>query len=996
MARSHPRITHLVRTALSFVLTLLTGGLCMAQTNATPTCIVLADGYVSEYAWAKYQEASFPLHHPGHEFFVRGLLQHAQRFDRWLIDWRVVRVDLEQHRDALDITGVDLIILDDVRQSVCDPHEPTLIQFVRDGGGLLVYAGRWGLGGCPKTEYSVPEELSSYEGSALASILPVNILKTPDLEALPKGEEETRRPRLLDEDLAEGIDTGGWQLAALHVCEAREEALASVAGKPLVCEGQWGSGRVVVYTGDDLAWVRSSKSSSVNPFAGALWRRLAARAGGVQPTRAEALPEPPPTWSKPPAFAHPDQPMNFHWGGYNFQRDDYMDLCWARDLVTHSSTLYFGAPESLGQAGVRGWESCGPPLRAKASLEDEATWMVDAQGKAIKGNPCFSNPKALGNMDEQMAQWATGIVEKPWVAYGHMGDETEYPLCYCEHCQAAFTGEFGYGLPPLRDDFSPAYLDKWIDYQMFRNRCAGAMYARAAKAARGANDRLHMFASLPIAGGMCHGDDQLHTQSGFDLLWDHTYPGTMVIRVGLNAQLLEETAELQGRPYVPILDLLQGFDSYDRVPHVPGPEYMREMVWQAIAHGIDSVGWFLYNGFFWSLPGTEAWQEAGRMAHQTLEPMTPTLYQMRNAPQPVGLVYSYSQEAVDGLKEAVWEDDKPYKSVIRWWSHHATQEAYETLKYSHVPFNVVSEYRLMQGRELPWKVLIFPYVEHVHARTRKALRAFMDAGGKVYVGANSTLDLPGVTKLPVSFDTKFTTWWPEDRQEEWNQRRVRQYLIGAFLLKASRLREALAELCEDALISVDDPEVVFNVRQAGEATYVFVINDHQVNPTSPELRKTRQRYNHFMLMPMRFPRAGAEMSIRGPGYLYRLPSSPAEPLALQEGINSLPIELEGGDGAVFLLLPDKITGVELIAAPTRAAEGVSLQARVLTAEGILSGSVPLRIDLSRGGVRQTVYSTTKEGILSWTAPFLRDFPPGAVDVTVTDLASGLRAEDRTG
>lgn len=973
------------------------------------TCLVLADGYMSEYAWGKYQELQFPLDHPGHNYFVRGLTDHANRFARWLEGWQVRRLDLEKHQGPLQLAGVDLVILDEVRQSVCDPYETALIEFVRGGGGLLVYAGLWGLGGASKGEYSVPTAVSSYQHSPLGAILPVAILSTPDLEMLNGKPIESRHPVFREAALGGGIEEKEWEMWGLHTSQPRGTVLAEVDGRPLICWGPFGRGRVVVYTGDDLAWIRAGAGGPTQRFAGALWRRLAQLATGKS-LSLPAVADPPPTWEKGAAFAHPDQPINFLWGGYFYFHTPEMERLWARDLVTHSAMLFYGAPEALGKAGIQSWESVGCPLMSAESVKDARTWRIDAQGDPVEGQPCFNHPQALQNLEESVAQWAADLRKRPWVTYGHMGDETEFTNCYCDFCRQACRQETGYALPLPKDDFSPGYLDRWIDYHLFKNRSIGKMYARAAQAAHRQNPALKMFASLPQSSGMCHGDDQFHTQSGFDLLWDHTYPGTMVVRVGLNAALLEETAALQGRPYVPIFDLLQGFDSYDRVPHVPPPEYMREMVWQAIAHGVDSVGWFVYHAFFWNLPGSEAWEEVGRLGREVLAPLTPTLYAMRNAPQPVGLLYCYSQEAVDGLKELTWPPDHPWKSVIRWWSHHATQEAYEVLKYAHISFNVVSEHRLWQGADLPWKALIIPYVEHLHAKSRQALADFLARGGKVYVGANSPLDLPGTPgratsdqgrssyrRLPVSFDTKFTTWWPADRKEEWNRRRVRAYLISAFLEKARQVRRLLAPFWREAMVTVEDPEVVFNVRQAGVARYLFFINDHQLNPVSPEMRQKRPQYNHFMLMPMEFPPAKTRVVLRGSGVLYPLLSSATRPLRLQSSQpTSLDLELEGGEGKVFLVLPEAVTAVEFLAPPTRQASGVTVQARVRGRSGVLKAALPLQIDLQAGPVRQTVYVTTEDGILAWTVPFLKEFPAGPLQVTVTDLASRQHAQNRTG
>ena len=999
-----PMILSLQRIAVATVLAanLVSGSAGATTGGGERTCLVLADGYVSEYAWGAYTEVSFPLNHPGHDACIRGLLQWPARFNRWLHGWNVKRIDLERHHGPLPFDGVDLVILDDVRQRVCGPYEPMLEQFVRSGGGLLVYGGQWGLGGCPKTEFNALKEVSSYQHSPLGRLLPVEIVATPDLAMLAK--EAARRPVFLDKALGESIESAGWQVFGMHRCKAVGEVLAKLDGKPLVCRHRLKQGTVVVYTGDDLGWVRLGTNSNINPFSGTLWRRLAAMAIG-DTNHIAAVADPVPTLERTPAFAHPDQPMNFLWTGYFYHRSPEMDLYWTRDLVTHSATVSNAArpegsrPQALVDAGVLGWGEFGCPLETGGSGEDQSTGRVDSEGRTVGGIPCFNNPRALQKMDEAVARKAADLAASPWVRYGHMGDETQFGNCYCKHCQKAFREEFGYELPQVKDDFSAAYLDRWIDYCLFKNRAIGKMYARAAQIAHQENPGIKMFASLPQSGGMAHGDDQFNTQSGFDLLWDHSYPGTMVIRVGFNAGVLEETAVLQGRPYVPTLNLLQGFDSYDRYPRMPPPEYIREMTWQAIGHGVDSVGWFVYNAFWWNMPGSEAWEEVGRLAREVLEPLTPTLYQMQNAPAQVGLLYCYSQESVDGLKELTWQKDHPWKNVIRWWSLHATHEAYEVLKYGHVPLNVVSEHRLLQGGVLPWKIIVIPYVEHLHRRSREAIESFVAGGGIVYIGANSTLDLPGVKKLPFSFNVKFNTWWPKDRPDEWNQRRVRTYVIEPILEKARKMQTILASFLEDAAVTVEDPEVVCNLREAGVAKYLFFINDHQMNPVSEEFRKKRQRYNHFMLMPMEFPRARTAATVKGPGYLYPLLQGSHAPLKLKADERAnLELDLNGGEGKVFLLVPERLVEVEFISPPARSAQNVSVKVRVLGHSGIMKASLPLRIDMICGRVNQTVYNTTKDGLMNWEIPFLKKFPEGTISVTVTELASGksCQRETRTG
>lgn len=434
----------------------LVGTTDKVEAAAKGTCLVLADGYVSEYAWGKYREVEFHGGHPGYDYCMRGLLETASRFDRWLEGWDVRRIDLENHRGPLAFDGVDLVILDDVRQIVLDPHETAIIEFVRGGGGLLVYAGYWGLGGCQKNEYSVLPAVSSYQSTPLGAVLPVKILATPDLAMLRGKPKPSRVPVFLDKELRVGIETAEWEIFGFHVCQARGEVLAKLDGRPLICRQRLGQGRILVYAGDDLAWVRAGLRCSINRYSGTLWRRLAVLAVG-ETTAVPAKADPLPTWKKGPAFAHPGQPINFLWGGYFYPSTPEVERLWIRDLVTHSSTVFFlfpKTPEVLGKAGIAGWGEFGVPLVVKESKGDADTWAVNVAGKPMTGAPCYNNPKAMANMEKAMARRASELAKFSWIRYGHMGDETQFGNCYCEHCRKAFRMEYGYELPELENDLA--------------------------------------------------------------------------------------------------------------------------------------------------------------------------------------------------------------------------------------------------------------------------------------------------------------------------------------------------------------------------------------------------------------------------------------------------------------------------------------------------------------------------------------------------------------
>ena len=168
----------------------------------TPRMLVLSDGYVSEYAWPKYDPGINTNDHPVYDFCVRGLMEYPQRFSRWLKGCDVKRINLDKHQGPLRFGGVDLVILDDVCQSVCDPYETAIMEYVRQGGGLLVYSGLYGLGG-HEDKYLTNPYASSFQHTPLGQILPVRIKLSPSLKPIEAG--ASRKQVFLDQSSGQGI-----------------------------------------------------------------------------------------------------------------------------------------------------------------------------------------------------------------------------------------------------------------------------------------------------------------------------------------------------------------------------------------------------------------------------------------------------------------------------------------------------------------------------------------------------------------------------------------------------------------------------------------------------------------------------------------------------------------------------------------------------------------------------------------------------------------------
>ena len=148
-------------------------------------------------------------------------------------------------------------------------------------------------------------------------------------------------------------------------------------------------------------------------------------------------------------------------------------------------------------------------------------------------------------------------------------------------------------------------------------------------------------------------------------------------------------------------------------------------------------------------------------------------------------------------------------------------------------------------------------------------------------------------------------------------------------------------------------------------------------------------------MPGEFPCAKTSVTVKGSGWMYPLLIKKHVPVQIIDGKPAVfQISLDGGDGRVFVVVPEPISKLDFLSHPVRKKEGIHITARVMGNKGLVRASLPVRIDLKCGDIQQSVYSTTRNGVLDWTVPYLRDFPAKAIDVTVTDMASGKSAVER--
>jgi len=679
------------------------------------------------------------------------------------------------------------------------------------------------------------------------------------------------------------------------------------------------------------------------------------------------------------------------WGQGDFPDGSALRRRMVEDLLAHRAGA--AAPADLCQRhGIWAMETTGGiralSKAAGADQKPDAQWL-DAAARR-RGTLCFNDPLFAA----ELPRWAASLAERyrslHSLGFIHIEDEAACPDCYCEDCRRLFKEQYGFDMPTPEADFSPAFLEKWFNRMDFKL----ATFARYHKAVRDAFHQhlpaVPVLTSLPQGFTVAHGETVIDHQRHLDAFWEHTYPGTEPLGAALTAHRTEMAAAALGALDRPCIHLLQGFDAVARAPKMPPAEYIRLIAWMAVAHGADHIGWFAYRWMWWHMPGTEAWDAAAGVAAR-LQQLAPAFSKLKPARFPIALLYPLSQECVDHLRAQVTTTDTlPQHDVWVWRTWHAYQDAYYSLKFAHVPFEPLFEESLAAGK-LPYHAVIIPHADYLRQASKDRLLQYIADGGTVFLGASSHLKLPGARKLPVDFLTLFNTYFPLGRRADWQKGRIRCAWIDALREKAARLQAPLAPLHFGPL-TVSEPEVVYNLRDGDEVTYLFLINDTTTNPITDEQRALRPGFAHFAIMPMAFHPARVHVALKGERVLYDVFEREPVRTRFGEGETSFETTIAGGATRLLASVPEPIAAVKL-EAPDQvvAGEPLHVEAAVWTGTKLLSGVVPLAIRLEAGGAVRTCHAATDKGQFKGDLPTDIELPAGSARLAVTELISGRTA-----
>jgi hypothetical protein len=247
--------------------------------------------YVPQGEWGEHLLYGPSQLYAARSFYYKGLLDYPSRFARYLEplgNAQVSIINLDREQPSVDLAGVDLVVLDDVRASAFANDQKVVADYVRAGGKLLVASGAYMLGGYELQKNEVPtlpthliadpagqgwgsasnssmgwsyfNTTSSYRKTPLEGILPVEIISQPDLIVLNRkmAGGGVPLPIALTEESSflAGLPLDTWQVYGYHAVTPKKDArvLATIGdeGHPLLVRGKAGKGEVLVCTANEL------------------------------------------------------------------------------------------------------------------------------------------------------------------------------------------------------------------------------------------------------------------------------------------------------------------------------------------------------------------------------------------------------------------------------------------------------------------------------------------------------------------------------------------------------------------------------------------------------------------------------------------------------------------------------------------------------------------------------------------------------------------------
>jgi len=408
-----------------------------------------------------------------------------------------------------------------------------------------------------------------------------------------------------------------------------------------------------------------------------------------------------------------------------------------------------------------------------------------------------------------------------------------------------------------------------------------------------------------------------------------------------------------------------------------GPDYAREATWLVFSQRPDVLMYYAAGSLHFAnkaldpaVSSPETFDAIGELSRALIEPYGPAVLDCRHwQPEVAVLASAVGVWFPDGKRPPGYPND-------------ATMPFATLLVRNHVPFDVLLDDDVLEGKLKDYRLLVMPYSPTLTQNMAERIDEFTGRGGKAIANQPFRAALPNVavTHYDLSCWHRLSGRRTDDMvtYDEYEQT-METY--------ARRLAEHLLPLARPA--SADTPRVMSNSLDGGDVQYHFFINDE---------RRYGPRFGKHRLRRELGARLTAELRVAAGSrpVLYDVMGHKRIQYGAQAGQAVFTATLPPAQGKLIAALPEPIQAVN-VALPQAAVLGspVTMKLKVLGDSGRpLVGSLPLRVDVIDPTGRPTEwcrYTTTRRGrqgiaLFTWT-PAVNDVA-GQWTVKVKDMIAG--------
>lgn len=459
--------------------------------------------------------------------------------------------------------------------------------------------------------------------------------------------------------------------------------------------------------------------------------------------------------------------------------------------------------------------------------------------------------------------------------------------------------------------------------------------------------------------------------------WTYTYPDPL--RIGLCADQLFAMAEAGGRGQE-VMKMTQliwyrsqtapiGASSGDPVPWIDqdpeaayitiAPMHLRQALWSKLARPVRGI---MYHGWQ-SLVETDSpgayrhtnphtKHELQRLLKEVVEPLGPALLKIPGRREEVAFLESFASQ--------VFARRGGYGSNLGW-----SADVWLALQHAHVACDILFEETLLRDGLEGRRVLVMPECDVLSAPVAEAIAAWQAKGGKIV--ADEFL-------CPALKADATVSSFRREKKADLDKAKV--------LSLAAEIGPKLESLGVRRFAACDEPEIVLRARFAGEASYLFAIND----------RREFGSYvgQHGLVMENGLPSSGTVSYLQDPPqHVYDLVDGIELPFA-ENG--RLPLSLGPCEGRVLLGLPRPVAGISLDL-PEAASAGGKAELRIAVTDPAgdpLPAVIPVMVEIRDANGRLSEGSghhAAEGGQLRLELDLAPNEDPGVWEIVVRELAS---------